>query len=308
MGLRLFWEVDDVPLLRFGSVRALSRHHSLHLAQNRQNIQNNGHNVFEAKPMEATAGLPAMSFVQRLRFDRSKQEFFNGIHIMLTGSQTAAAEIFRTVVTRDDTMADAYFALALLTDNAQEQLQSLDRALVQRKYFTRMFKEADLAMCATITGCDQKELSLMSDFPGLELMAAEVFQNHGKLEYARRLLDQSEHAELDIFCFSRGEVLFRLQRYEETIQVLRKLIANVHLAGPAFYLMGLALEKLGYITTAVQVYRGCLKSERISLRLEAALRRQLAQLLKKEGKEWLAQREYERLVALETVIAEEAKK
>jgi tetratricopeptide (TPR) repeat protein len=144
----------------------------------------------------------------------------------------------------------------------------------------------------------------MSDEPGLELLAAEVFQNHGKLEDACRLLEGSQHAGLELFRFSRGELLVRLRRHEEAIDALKRLTSNPVLAAPAYYLMGLALQELGYHTTAVQIYRNCLKSEAMSIRLEAAIRREMVALLEREEKMWLASREREKLSVLENELIE----
>ncbi|MDW7652217.1 MAG: hypothetical protein SCM57_12890, partial [Bacillota bacterium] len=182
MGLRLHWEISDLPLLCFTSVRTLSRHLPWHP------VESSNPDFFAAKPQEARFGPPALHFVRKICLDRPSRDFFRGVHQLISGCRAEAAQMFRNAAAGNDTLADAYFALALCTDDAQEQLESVDRALIQKKNFTRLFKEADINLCGTIIGCDQKELHLMSDFPGLELLAAEVFQNHGKLEYASRLL------------------------------------------------------------------------------------------------------------------------
>jgi tetratricopeptide (TPR) repeat protein len=244
-------------------------------------------------------------FFGRRYLDKIKKDFYVGARCLQEEDPYGAAVAFRQITERDESQADAFFALAMCSRDAQEQLEAVDRALVMRKNFTKLSRETGIGFCATFLACDHKRVRVMNDFPGLEILASEIYQKHGKLDDAWRLLESSQHADLELFRFSRGDLLIRLQRYEEAIDALKRLNANPQLAGPAYYLMGLALEKLGYCTTAVQVYRGCLKSEVISLRLEAAIRKQMVSLLEREEKQWLAKRERERLAALEVKLKAE---
>jgi tetratricopeptide (TPR) repeat protein len=242
------------------------------------------------------------SIFSKLVLDRTKKDYLLGIGSLLETNREAAAVRFRLIMERDDLQPDALFALALCTNDPQEQLESIDRTLRLRSRFTRLSKEAGIALCATFDACDGRRLRLMNDEPGLEILASEVFQSHGKLDDAWRLLNGSQHADVDLFRFSRGEVLLRLRRYEEAIDVLKRLNANPTLAAPAYYLMGLALEQLGYHTTAIQIYRGCLRGETMSRRLEAAIRNQMITLLEREDKQWLAKRERARLAAIQAEL------
>ena len=171
--------------------------------------------------------------MQKISLDRAKKDFLGGIQCLLTGSCDDALQMFHQASARDDEMADAHFAVALYTGEAQVQLEMVDRALVQKKNFTHLFKEVGIMLYGSLSACDGKSVRIMSDFPGLELFTAEVYQNHGKLEDARRLLARSQHAELDIFRFSCGDLHYRLQRYEEAIDTVKKL-KDSPLAGPAY--------------------------------------------------------------------------
>ncbi|MBS3900077.1 MAG: hypothetical protein KGZ54_03215 [Dethiobacter sp.] len=309
MGLRLFWEVSEGKLFKFTKVLVLP------LPRNRFK-----HIAGKIMPAEAPLGIGFEGcseensqqkeillrdlFARRV-LDKSKRRFLAGSRLLLDERTEWAAELFRKITIRDETQADAFFALALCCLDPQEQLQAIERTLLLRREYTRLSKDAGVAFCAVFSGCDGRDIRVVNDFLGLELLAAEIFQNHGKLEDAGRLLEYSQHADSDFFRFSRGELLLKQQRYEEAIDVLRRLKTNPHFVSPAFYLMGLSLEKLGYHSTAVQVYRGCLRNEKISKRLEIAIRLQLVALLERENKMKLAQQERELLVALEQPLQEQ---
>lgn len=307
MGLRLFWERTEEAVFRFDKVQVFTLPRARHWYLPRKETQaalpiNTGFETTEGEGTANNRGVYSATLFGGRTFDKTKKAFLAGARLLSKDAPQEAAEMFRHIISRDDSQSDAYFALVLCSEDAQEQLEAVDRALLLRKQYTRLSKEAGVAFWALFFGCDGRQIRVMNDTPGLELLAAEIFQNHGKLEDACRVLERSQHADLDMFRFSRGDLLVRLRRYEEAIDVLRRLNANPHLAGPSFYLMGLSLEKLGYHTTAVQVYRGCLKSETVSLRLEAAIRLQMIGLLEREEKQWLAQRERERLSSLEQQI------
>lgn len=299
MGLRLPWEITASKTLHFDFLGAVpvARQRSWHVKGIKYEGLDTGLDVEDLQTQDMKRTMAHLNMMQKVSLDRAKKDFLSGIQCLLTGSCDEALQLFHQASTRDDEMADAHFALALYTGDAQRQLEAVDRALVQKKNFTRFFKDAGIMLYGSLSACDGKSIRIMSDFPGLELFAAEVYQNHGKLEDARRLLELSQHAQLDIFRFSCGDLLYRLQRYEEAIDIVKKL-KDSPLAGPAYYLMGLSLEQLGYISTAVQVYRSTLKTVPVSTLLEVALRTQLYHLLLQEGKAWLAQREKETLAAL----------
>ncbi|EEG78710.1 tetratricopeptide repeat protein [Dethiobacter alkaliphilus] len=309
MGLRLPWEKTEEQLLCFASVDVLSLPQSgSRPVLGRDNRVQTTHNTgleTVALPPESKGDGGGYSFLNKLGLDKTKKEFINGIQALADKDLKKAAGFFRHVVSRDDALADAQFALALCGQNPQEQLQAIDRAWLQQTKFTQMFKKTGVQLCATFIACDGKQMRIMNDHPGLEIITAEIYQNHGKLEAAQRVLEISQHADLDIFRFSRGECLYRLHRYEEAIDLLRRLNDNPGLAAPACYLMGLSLEALGYISTAVQVYRNCLKTETYSTRLEMAMRIRLVVLLEQEEKQWMAQRERDRLAALQSAADNE---
>lgn len=299
MGLRLPWEITASKTLRFDYLGAVpvTRQRSWRVKGTKHEGLDIGLDVENLQTQDIKRTMAHLNVMQKISLDRAKKDFLSGIQCLLTSSCDEALLLFNQASARDDEMADAHFALALYTGEAQEQLAAVERVLVQKKNFTRLFKEAGIMLYGSLRACDGKSIRMMSDFPGLELLAAEVYQNHGKLEAAKRLLEQSQYAELDIFRFSCGDLLYRLQQYEEAIDTVKKL-KDSPLAGPASYLMGLSLEQLGYFSTAVQVYRSTLKTVPVSLLLEVALRTQLYHLLLQEGKAWLAQREKETLAAL----------
>jgi tetratricopeptide (TPR) repeat protein len=306
MGLRLFWESERGRLISFVTVRAF-------ILPRRQLLQMPGRGSHRELPLDTGLmgtgtdtpgeGIEPPHFQGKLLLDKTKKDFYTAVSLLRDNEKDQAAAILRQVLERDE-HPDVLFALAICTGDPQEQLESIDRALRLRSRFTSLCKEVGIALCATIDVCDGRLLRLMNDEPGLELLASEVFQSHGKVEDAWRLLEGSQHADVDLFRFSRGDILIRLRRYDEAIDELRKLLTIEYLAGPATYLMGLALDALGYHSAAVQLYRVCLKNEVVSCRLEAAIRRQMIGLLEKEEKMWLAGRERERLAALEALIKE----
>lgn len=312
MGLRLFWEISEEKIFKFAKILVLP------LPRNRLK-QITGKIIPAQLPLETGFESCAEEnsqpketllrdlFARRV-LDKSKRRFLAGSRLLLDERTEWAAELFRKITVRDETQADAFFALALCCHDQQEQLQAIEQTILLRREYTRLSKEAGVAFCAVFSGCDGRQIRLVNDFQGLELLAAEIFQNHGKLEDASRLLEHSQYADLDIFRFSRGELLLKQQRYEEAIDVLKRLKTNQHLISPSYYLMGLALEKLGYHSTAIQVYRSCLRDEKISKRLEVALRLQLVALLEREEKMRLALRERELLAALEQLLKLEQQK
>ena len=312
MSLRLFWEASEGELFEFREVQVLPlprnrfKHISGRIIPAEMPLETGFVNYSEEKILKKETLLREL-FARRV-LEKTKRRFLAGSRLLLEERMEWAAGVFRKITVRDGTQADAFFALALCCHDPQEQLQAVERTLLLKREYTRLSKETGVSFCAIFPGCDGKKIRVLNDFQGLELLAAEIFQNHGRLEDAWYLLEHSQHADLDIFRFSRGELLLRLQRYEEAIDVLKRLKANPLLVSPAFYLMGLALEKLGYYSTAIQVYRGCLRSESISKRLEAAIRLQLAVLLEREEKMLLAQKERELLTALEQLLKIEQRK
>lgn len=302
MGLRMPWEITEGSVFSFLSVRGIvspgTRFLPISGKRLRQVIMTDAGPSLNAVEQGDAAQPEPFQPPARLVMDKAKKDFLEALKLLTSQEFAGAAERLRKAVAKDDSLADAYFALSLCTENGQEQLQAVDRAQLQRGNFTRHFREFGISLSALFKACDAKQVRIMSDLPGLELLTAEVFQNHGKWEDAQRILENSEHADIDLFCFSRGELLLRLQRYDEAIDILKKLNRNRLLAGPSYYMLGLSLEKLGYASTAVQVYRNCLEGEVMSRQLEVAVRRQLYFLLVAEGREYRAQRELERLAAL----------
>lgn len=312
MGLRLFWEVSEGELFKFTKVLVLPlrRNRFKHIAGKiipaEMQLGTGFASGYDENSQQKETLLRDL-FARRV-LDKSKRRFLAASRLLLEERTEWAAELFRKITVRDETQADAFFALALCCLDPQEQLQAMEQTLLLRKEYTRLSKEAGVAFCAVYSGCDGRQIRVMNDFQGLELLAAETFQNHGKLEEAWRLLEHSQYADSDIFRFSRGELLLKQQHYEEAIDVLKRLKTDPHLVNQAFYLMGLALEKLGYHSTAIQVYRGCLRTEKISRRLELAIRLQLVALLEREEKMRLAERERELLTALEQLLKLEQQK
>ena len=306
MSLRLFWEVSEGKIFTFTKVQILAlprnrfKHISGRVIPAELPLETGFVNSAEENNQRKETLLREL-FARRV-LEKTKRRFLAGSRLLLEERTEWAAGVFRKITVRDGTQADAFFALALSCNDPEEQLQAIERTLLLKREYTRLSKETGVSICAFFSGCDGRKIRVINDFQGLELLAAEIFQNHGKLEDAWYLLEHSQHADLDIFRFSRGELLLKLQRYEEAIDVLKRLKANPLLVSQAFYLMGLALEKLGYHSTAIQVYRGCLRDEKISKRLEAAIRLQLVILLEREGKMLLAQRERELLTALEQLL------
>ena len=292
MGLRLAWEIAEGNLVRFVSVTAMKEAKRGRSFPAGTGLAEAGGPGWECEELATRLIRP------RLYYNRPKKDFFRGVTALLCGKKEEATVYFREASNRDDTCADAYHALTLTTDNPEEQLIAVDRALIHRERFTRLGKETGVSICAMLSACDGKQIRLMSDYPGLELLAAEIYQSHGKVDHARRLLENSQHAELDIFRFSCGEALFRQQHYDQAIDLLKQLGGNRSLSGPSCYLLGLSLEKLGYHSTAIQVYRNTLYREYVSKNLEIALRLQLYRLLEAGGHRYRAAKEFERLTAL----------
>lgn len=302
MGLRMAWETENSQILKFAALEIVTQPRTRFWTAGKQSKRT-------AAPLdtglEARAGSPDLGrgdtagIFGKNFLDRARKDFLCGLRGIAENAPENAAGYFRQAAEREDKLADAWFSLAICTQNAQEQLMAADRALVQKAHFTKLFKEAGVNLSGILYACDGKRLRVMSDLPGLEIMTAEIYQSHQKYEDALRLLERSQFCELEIFRFSRGELLFRLQRYEAAIDLLKRLSNNPLLAGPAQYLLGLSLERLGYYSTAVQVYRGCLRREAISKQLEASMRRRMIVLLERDEKHYLAQRERERLAALE---------
>lgn len=299
MGLRLAWEIKD-RYIQFVSVTAIRETKSRRgYSGDRRSSLFIGTGLTETgEHGRESAGADERVIRSNFFHNRSKKDFFRGATALLCGKKEEAASFFREAANRDDTLADAYFALSLTSDNPEEQLTAVDRALIHRRWFTRLWKETGVSVCAMLTACDGKQIRLMSDFPGLELLAAEIYQSHGKTDDSCRLLENSQHAELDIFRFSCGETHFRQQHYEQAIEILKRLGSNRLLSGPSCYLLGLSLEKLGYHSTAIQVYRNTLYREYMSKDLEIALRLQLYRLLEDGGHHYRAEKEFERLTAL----------
>lgn len=300
MGLRLAWEIPEGRFIKFVSVTAVRERKSRRVfPTDRRNSLLGGTGLAEAGGQENESECANERLIRLNIFqNRAKKDFIRGVTALLCGKTDEAACFFREATNRDDTLADAYFAFSLTSDSPEEQLSAVDRALIHRHGFTRLWKEIHVSVCAMLTACDGKMIRLMNDFPGLELLAAEIYQSHGKIEDSCRLLENSQHAELDIFRFSCGEAQFRQQHYDQAIELLKKLGSNRLLSGPSCYLLGLSLEKLGYHSTAIQVYRNTLYREYMSKDLEIALRLQLYRLLENGGHRYRAEKEFNRLIAL----------
>lgn len=307
MALRLPWEINEGQTLAFAAVKALLSPRPRLRTGLGKNVSRHmlgvptGFDEPEGAQEELLLPKKSRKLMHRtgLHFDRAKNDFLQGAQALLSGRREEATLFFRRAARKDDLLADAHYALALCTADATEQLLAADRAFLHRHRLTGLSKEYGLQFCALLLACDGKRLRLMSDLPGLELLTAEVYQAHDKREDAIRVLEASSYAELDIFRFSGGETLFRLQRYEQAIDQLKRVLHNRLLAGPASYLLGFSLEKLGYDSAAMQVFRDALSRETISHRLEVELRFRLYLLMQKEGFHGQAVRELERLVALE---------
>jgi len=305
VGLRLPWELPDGKVLTFTNITAFSciRLRRTALPGTGLPLWRSGDTwVSEQQDETATellqGPISALSLKTRTILNRARRDFISGLESLINGNKEVAADFFRTAAARDDSLADAYYLLAICTDNPDEQLTAADRALIQRKNFNRILRELGFLVSASIPACDGKNVRLMNDEPGLEMLASEVYQSHNKPENALKLLENSQHAELDIFRFSCGQLQYTLQQYEKCIDRLKNVRKNRLLAGPASYYLGLSLEKLGYNSTAIQVYRDCLETEQISKKLETAIRLQHYQLLRREGREYRAERELARLLAL----------
>jgi tetratricopeptide (TPR) repeat protein len=300
VGLRLAWEIPEGRLIRFISVTAVreTKSRRRYSAERRNSLLIGTGFAETGGPGRESGGADERLIRPKIFHNRAMKDFYRGITALLCGNKEEAAFFFREAAHRDDTLADAYFALSLISDNPEEQLTAVDRALIHRKGFTRLWKETGVSVCAMLTACDGKQIRLMSDFPGLELLAAEIYQSHGKTDDSCRLLENSQHAELDIFRFSCGEAHFRQQQYDQAIDLLKKSGSNRLLSGPSCYLLGLSLEKMGYHSTAIQVYRNTLYREYMSKDLEVALRLQLYRLLEAGGHRYRAEKEFDRLTAL----------
>jgi Flp pilus assembly protein TadD len=300
VGLRLAWEITEGRFIQFVSVTAVRETKSRrgYPADRRSSLLVGTGLAESSEPGRESEGSEVRVIRPKIYHNRTKKDFFRGVTALLRGNKEEAAGYFREAANRDDTSADAHFALSLTCDKPEEQLTAVDRALIHRRWITHLWKETGVSACAILTACDGKQIRLMSDYPGLELLAAEIYQSHGKTDDSCRLLENSQHAELDIFRFSRGEAHFRQQHYEQAIELLKKLGSNRLLSGPSCYLLGLSLEKLGYHSTAIQVYRNTLYREYMSKDLEIALRLQLFRLLEAGGHRYRAEKEFDRLTAL----------
>lgn len=239
MGLRLFWELNKGKCFTFTKLQVLSLPISRfkHIPGITTPVQpplSTGFESSAAANSQREELLFRRQFTRRV-LDKNKRAFLAGASLLLDEKTEWAAEIFRKITRRDETQADAFFALILCSNNADEQLKAAEQTLLLRRTYTCLSKEAGVAFSAIFLGCDGRQIRVVNDSPGLELLAAEIFQNHGKLEDASRLLERSQYAELDIFRFSRGNLLLKLQCHEEAIDVLKRLKTDPLLAATALF-------------------------------------------------------------------------
>lgn len=237
-------------------------------------------------------------FFQSLAMPRGEKLFVEGINLVLGGQKEEAAHRFRQCLEEDRGLVDAYFALALATEDETERLVCLKNLLRDRDRFNQLFDKYGARVGGLLPITDHVTLHIFNDTLGLELLAVEVLEDQGELDQAVELLESSRLKDEPAVRLSLGELYFRQGKYQQCIQILQGIENKDMIGTGALYITGMAFREQGMNTAAIQTLREARRRTKDrDPEIIKEIRYSLAEALLEEGNRREARKEFERVLA-----------
>ena len=239
-----------------------------------------------------------LGFIQSLLTPRAEKLFVEGINHVISNDREEGALKLRESIRENKSLADSYFALALVTSDEKERLECIKKLIQYRKEFNKLFSKHKAVFGALLSLTDHISLYIYNDDLGIELLSAEVLEEHGLIKEAIDLLKNSSHEKDPALRLSLGELYFRSGQYQECIESLQGIENNDMIGTNAIYYKGLAFRKMGMYTAAIETLRKARRRRKNrDPEIIKEIRYALAETLLDSDKKREAQKEFERIMA-----------
>ncbi|MDI3547581.1 MAG: hypothetical protein PWR10_1233 [Halanaerobiales bacterium] len=241
-----------------------------------------------------------LGLLRYLILSKKEKLFVKAVNNIIIDNKTEALHKLRQVLQEDSLLTDANFTVALLTEDEEERLTAVKRAIENKARFGELFEKYGVWMGVEISVTPDICLRITNDILGFYLFAAEVLQDAGQLEAAIELLEKSGMDERPEVKLSLGELYYINGCYDEAIRLLQGMENEDAVGTNALLLLGMSFREKGMNKAAIDTLRKArrrTKERSPSLILEG--RYQLALTLEEDGKKHLARKEYEKVLAVD---------
>ncbi|MCW2278941.1 tetratricopeptide repeat protein [Heliophilum fasciatum] len=142
------------------------------------------------------------------------------------------------------------------------QLRAIKMALHHWAEYGKCFSKYNVILGTELAITEKIKVRIMNDRLGLELLAAEVYQEHGQPEAAIDLLEKSAFHSERVVRLSLGELYFQGKEYEKCIKELQRIENNDNAGTVALLYQGIAFRELGHLGPAIEVFRMALRRKK----------------------------------------------
>lgn len=239
-----------------------------------------------------------LGFFKSLFTPREEKLFVEGINQIVNNNREEGAKKLRECVRKNNSLADPYFVLSLATEDERERLESIKNLLRNRQEFNKLFSKYRAVFGALLSVTDYVSLYIFNDELGLELLAAEILEEHRLIDEAIELLSNSVNKNEPALRLSLGELYFRKGLYQECIESLQGIENNDMIGTNAIYYKGQAFKRMGMYTAAVETLRKARRRKKNrDPEIIKEIRYTLAETLLESNRKGEAKKEFERIMA-----------
>ncbi|RQD77057.1 MAG: DUF4236 domain-containing protein [Candidatus Syntrophonatronum acetioxidans] len=250
-----------------------------------------------------------LGFIQSLLTPRAEKLFVQGINHVVSNKREEGINTLRESIRENNSLADSYFALALVTIDEKERLECIKKLIHYRKEFNKHFSKYKAVFGALLSVTDHVSLYIYNDDLGLELLSAEVLEEHGFIKEAIELLNNSIYKNEPALRLSLGELYFRNGQYQECIETLQGIENNDMIGTNAIYYKGLAFKEMEMLTAAVETLRKARRRRKNrDPEIIKEIRYALAETLLANNRKREAQKEFERIMTEDSTYRDVAQR
>ncbi len=242
-----------------------------------------------------------LSFFKSLTTPPAERDFIEGINFLLKEEREDSIHALREALKKDPSMADAAFIIALISKDDNERLKSINLIFENLKEFGKYFDKYNVTIGGRLKVTEELIINVMNDITGLTLLAAEIYQDAGRINEAIKILKKSDLIDDRLVKLSLGELYYENGEYENCIDTLQGIDNVDELGTVALLYLAFSFRELDLYDSAVETLRRALRRKKDrSEELLLTCRFELAETFTAMGEKRKAKVEYEKVAAVDS--------
>lgn len=130
-----------------------------------------------------------LGFFKSLSTPPAEKAIDEGLDLLLEDDREGAKQAMREALRQDGSMADAAFVVALLSDDGEREVEMYRNCARQFRRIREILSEIQCNCGGNLNVTDEMSIRISNDLLGLTLLAAEIYQDAGKISEAISLLE-----------------------------------------------------------------------------------------------------------------------